>query len=232
MKLRILTHAERDLRGTIGDLWPEFMTHDPIANAFWPRLYEVFPDFQFWVVDEKATIGYACTVPVHWDGLVAEQRGIDWALSDGQAGEPTTLSAVVAALVPEYRGKGISSVLLRRMASLATAHGLDCMIAPVRPTWKERYPLTPIESYIKWRREDGFHYDPWLRAHERVGADILDPAPRSMTITGSRAEWEDWTGLQFPEDGDYVVPGGLVPVHFADGVGTYVEPNVWMRHPA
>ncbi|HEY8409640.1 MAG TPA: hypothetical protein VIK66_16795 [Gaiellaceae bacterium] len=231
MKLRILTHAERDLRGTIGDLWPEFMTHDPIANAFWGRLYEVFPDFQFWVVDGKETIGYACTVPVHWDGL-PEPRGVDWALSNGQSGEPTTLSAVVAALVPEYRGKGISSVLLRRMAGLATAHGLDCMIAPVRPTWKERYPLTPTESYIKWRREDGFHYDPWLRAHERVGADILDPAPRSMTITGSRAEWEDWTDLQFPEDGDYIVPGALVPVQFADGVGTYVEPNVWMRHPA
>ena len=231
MKLRILTHAERDLRGTIGDLWPEFMTHDPIANAFWGRLYEVFPDFQFWVVDAKETIGYACTVPVHWDGL-PEPRGVDWALSNGQSGEPTTLSAVVAALVPEYRGKGISSVLLRRMAGLATAHGLDCMIAPVRPTWKERYPLTPTESYIKWRREDGFHYDPWLRAHERVGADILDPAPRSMTITGSRAEWEDWTDLQFPEDGDYIVPGALVPVQFADGVGTYVEPNVWMRHPA
>ena len=231
MKLRILTHAERDLRGTIGDLWPEFMTHDPIANAFWGRLYEVFPDFQFWVVDGKETIGYACTVPVHWDGL-PEPRGVDWALSNGQSGEPTTLSAVVAALVPEYRGKGISSVLLRRMAGLATAHGLECMIAPVRPTWKERYPLTPTESYIKWRREDGFHYDPWLRAHERVGADILDPAPRSMTITGSRAEWEDWTDLQFPEDGDYIVPGALVPVQFADGVGTYVEPNVWMRHPA
>ena len=104
MKLRILTHAERDLRGTLGDLWPKFMGHDPIANAFWPRLYEVFPDFQFWVVDEKATIGYACTVPVNWDGLVAEQRGVDWALSDGQAGESRRSSRSTAA-----RGSAASS---------------------------------------------------------------------------------------------------------------------------
>jgi GNAT superfamily N-acetyltransferase len=230
VKLRILTHAERDLRDTLPYLWPEFMNHDSIVNAFWPRLYELFPDFQFWVVDGRNTVGYACTVPVRWDGL-AEPRGIDWVFTNGQSGEPTTLSAVVAALLPEYRGRGISPVLLRRMVTLATAHGFDSMIAPVRPTWKERYPLIPIESYVKWRREDGFHYDPWIRTHERVGADVLDPAPRSMTITGSREEWEAWTELQFPEDGAYVVPGALATVHFEGGVGTYVEPNVWLRHP-
>ena len=51
-----------------------------------------------------------------------------------------------------------------------------------------------------------------------------------MTITGTREDWETWTSLQFPEDGDYVVPAALTTVRFADGVGTYVEPNVWMRH--
>jgi hypothetical protein len=52
-----------------------------------------------------------------------------------------------------------------------------------------------------------------------------------MTIEGSSAEWEEWTGLRFPADGDYVVTGGLVPVVVRDGRGLYVEPNVWMRHP-
>jgi hypothetical protein len=134
-------------------------------------------------------------------------------------------------IVPSHRGTGLASVLLRRMSSLAAAHGLDSLIAPVRPTWKEHYPLTPIERYLRWRREDGLPYDPWLRTHERVGGKIVDPAPRSMTVTGSREEWEEWTGLQFPEDGDYVVPRALVPVRFENGRGTYVEPNVWMRHP-
>jgi hypothetical protein len=53
-----------------------------------------------------------------------------------------------------------------------------------------------------------------------------------MHVSGSRDEWEEWTGLQFPEAGEYVVPGALVPVSFDDGTGTYVEPNVWMRHSA
>jgi GNAT superfamily N-acetyltransferase len=229
MKLRILTHAERDLRGTMPEVWPEFLAHDPVVSAFWPRLYDVYPDFQLWAVDGKETVAYACTLPVRWDGI-PEPRGIDWAMSNGAAGDPTTLCAIVVGVAPTHRGHGIAPNLLVRMVGIAAAHGLDCLIAPVRPTWKERYPLTPIASYIRWRREDGFLYDPWLRTHERLGATLLEEAPRSMTITGSRDEWEEWTMLQFPEDGDYVVPGGLEPVHFEAGQGTYVEPNVWFRH--
>jgi GNAT superfamily N-acetyltransferase len=231
MSLRVLTHAERpQLRGTMPEVWPEFMRHDQTVTTFWPRLYEVYPDFQFWVVDGRKTVAYACSLPVAWDGE-PQLRGVDWAMSNGAAGEPTTLCAIVMGIVPEYRGKGIAPALLRRMTGLAAGHGFDCLIAPVRPTWKERYPLTPIERYVLWRREDGFHYDPWLRTHERVGAEVLEPATRSMTIQGTREEWEEWTGLQFPEDGDYVVPGALVPVTFENGQGTYVEPNVWMKHP-
>jgi hypothetical protein len=52
-----------------------------------------------------------------------------------------------------------------------------------------------------------------------------------MTIEGSTEEWKAWTGLEFPDDGDYLVSGGLVPVRVENGRGSYVEPNVWMRHP-
>jgi hypothetical protein len=33
-----------------------------------------------------------------------------------------------------------------------------------------------------------------------------------MTIEGSTEEWKAWTGLEFPDDGGYLVPGDLVPV--------------------
>jgi GNAT superfamily N-acetyltransferase len=232
MNLAVVTHAEHpELQGTLTSLWPEFMAHDPVVETFWPRLYEVYPDFQMWLVDTdaKETIGYACSLPVRWDG-VPQPRGIDWAMSNGAAGEPTTLCAIVAGVVPAHRGRGLGGVILGRMVGLAAGHGFDCVIAPVRPSRKERYPLIPIERYVMWRREDGYMYDPWLRTHERMGADLLEPAPRSLVITGSREEWEEWTDLQYPEDGDYIVPGALVPVRFEDGHGTYAEPNVWMRH--
>ena len=47
-----------------------------------------------------------------------------------------------------------------------------------------------------------------------------------MTVNGTVAEWEGWTGLVFPETGDYVVPGALETVridpvrHFVGILGT------------
>ena len=233
MKLALVTHAEHpELRHTMPNVWPEYMHHDPVVTTFWPRLYDLYPDFQLWVVDRdvRQTVAYACTLPVRWDGEVSP-RGVDWAMSNGASGEPTTLCAIVAGIAPDYRGTGLSSALLRRMTALAAAHGLAGLIAPVRPTWKERYPLSPIESYLRWRRDDGLLYDPWLRTHERLGAEVIGAAPRSLTIPGTRQEWESWTELTYPEDGDYIVPGALAPVRFEGGRGIYVEPNVWMRHP-
>jgi hypothetical protein len=47
------------------------------------------------------------------------------------------------------------------------------------------------------------------------------------------AEWEEWTDMAFPQTGEYVVPGALVPVTIdrERDERRYVEPNVWMRHP-
>ena len=106
------------------------------------------------------------------------------------------------------------------------------MIAPVRPSLKERYPLVPIERYAQWRRLDGVLFDPWMRVHERLGAVVIKPEPRSLRITGSVAEWENWTGMAFPESGDYWFPGGLatVAIDRDAGTGAYWEPNVWMKH--
>jgi hypothetical protein len=90
--------------------------------------------------------------------------------------------------------------------------------------------LIPIERYVEWRRDDGSHFDPWIRAHERLGGVIVGPCRDSMLIQAPVADWQEWTGMQFPEDGVYIVPRMLAPLDVHEGVGTHVEPNVWMRH--
>jgi len=110
------------------------------------------------------------------------------------------------------------------------AAGLGSVIAPVRPTLKQRYPLIPIEEYVAWRREDGAHFDPWIRLHERVGGEIIAPAPASMVMRAPVADWEGWTGMRFPADGEYVFPEALGTLVVEAGIGTHIEPNVWIRH--
>ena len=41
------------------------------------------------------------------------------------------------------------------MAGLARDAGLAHLIAPVRPTLKDRYPTIPIERYARWMRPMG-----------------------------------------------------------------------------
>jgi len=60
----------------------------------------------------------------------------------------------------------------------------------LRPSWKDRYPLTPIAAYAAWRRADGLPFDPWMRVHARLGATVLRPEPQSMQINAPVADWE------------------------------------------
>ena len=51
-----------------------------------------------------------------------------------------------------------------------------------------------------------------------------------MTLRAPVANWEEWTAMQFPGDGEYTFPGGLAPLVVRDGIGVHVEPNVWVLH--
>ena len=243
---RVVTHAERpELRERWSELvapaWPEFMLHDQVCNRYWRRLTECFPDCQFYLCDESTgtVLGVGNTVPVAWDGTIdGLPGGVDDMLvrvfgADVPAPPSNTLSALQAIVVADQRGRGLSAAIIREMGAIAGRHGFSSLIAPVRPTWKSRYPLTPMERYIRWTREDGLPLDPWLRVHRRLGAEILAVAERSMNVSGTVADWEQWTGLRFPDCGPYIVPGALNPVVIdrERDEGRYVEPNVWMRHP-
>jgi GNAT superfamily N-acetyltransferase len=240
MGLTIFTAVERpDLAerawAATRDTLPEFNNHGAVLNRYWDRLLGERPEFQFHIVEgDDEPVARARAVPVRWDGTDDDlPAGIDGAITRGfEERGANVLCALLIAVRRAAQGRGLSRVALEAMARLARSHGLEALIAPVRPSWKERYPLVAIERYAAWRRGDGRLFDPWLRVHERLGADVLRPEPRSLGITGSVGEWEAWTGLAFPESGEYVFPGGLAPLAVdrdADR-GSYWEPNVWMRH--
>jgi GNAT superfamily N-acetyltransferase len=207
------------------DVWPPFLLHDQISNRYWSRLYTDFPGFQFLALDGDTVVGEGNSVPVA--GLPAHWRDAFLNAWEG-GGDADRLCALAIVVAPSRRGAGASTQLLGHMRSLAARFG--SLVAPVRPTLKARYPLIPIGEYAAWRRSDGSHFDPWIRRHEQVGGTILGPADEAMLIEGGQEEWQEWTGLAFPGDGDYVVPGALAPVCFVKGHGVYREPCVWIEH--
>src|SRR3989442_10413915 len=238
--MQTLTVAERpDLSEPAwersGDVLPEYNSHGDVLNRYWSRLTEERPDFQFHVLGDGGEIlARARSIPVRWDGGIDDlPAGIDGAIARGfDEGGANVLCALLIMVPRDLQGRGLSAIAVQAMAELARRHGFAALIAPVRPSWKERYPLVSIERYAGWRRADGLFFDPWMRVHERLGATILKPEPHSLRITGSIAEWEEWAGMGFPESGEYWFPGGLAPVTIdrEEDWGGYWEPNVWMRH--
>lgn len=219
--------------------WPAFLHDDPV-NALWPRLYRDFADYQIALRDESgrvAAVGNA--IPIVWNGT---PRGLPDRIVDVIANgiralergrRPTALSALAAIVEPRHRARGLSERVVTAMAGVAVAHGLGALVAPVRPSLKGRYPLTPMTRYVTWKRPDGSPFDPWLRVHWRLGARILRITPRGNTVRATVAQWEDRTGWRFPASGRYVVPDAFRPilVDRERGVVRYEEENVWMLHP-
>jgi GNAT superfamily N-acetyltransferase len=239
--MRLIRYADRpDLRETRYELlssatFPEYMHHNTPGSLYWGRLYTDFPEFQVGLLDGEDLVAEAHAVPVPWDGTV---QGLPSGWDDGFVLGMTSerpadaLMALAISVLPGRQGQQLSSRMIQAFRETARAAGLEHVLAPVRPTWKERYPLIPIEEYVTWRREDGDHFDPWLRIHERVGGEILAAAPRSMEMEAPVRDWEEWTGMRFPADGEYVFPGALATLVVRHGIGRHVEPNVWVRHAA
>ena len=242
-ELEIVTTSVRpDLdeqaRAAFRVVWPEFIFHDPIASEYIDRVETYFPQFDVLLLDDGEVVTGGWGVPIPWDGAVASlPAGYDGALISAVTGHENSIQAdtlcVMAAAVKQGRqGGGLAGQALTALRGRAAAAGLRRVIAPVRPTLKSRYPLTPMEKFARWNRSDGLHLDPWIRTHQRLGASILGPAARSMIISGTVAEWEDWAKMSFPETGQYIVPDALDPVDVdrERDCGTYAETNLWVRH--
>lgn len=242
---QIVRYSERpelweDAGELFAGIWPEYNLHGQTINYYWEQLYDVFPEWQFLLCDPVTggVLAEGNTVPVAWDGRdAALGPGIDVAIAGGfqlraAGGQPDCVCALAAKIPARYRGRHLSGVVLQAMSGLARQAGLSHLIAPVRPSLKDRYPTIPLEHYARWTRPDGSPFDPWVRVHTVLGARIGPVIPRSLHITGTVGEWESWTQMRFPETGDYVFPAGLATVHIdrERDLGEYWEPNIWIVH--
>ena len=225
---------------------PEFMRHDPTASLYYGRGYlDRYLDFVLGAVEPgqpDRPIARGSSVPFAlndgsderfalpddgWDAVIR------WAHDDWMKGrKPNAVSALDITVLPAFRSRGVSQVMLNAMRDNARAHGFTDLYAPVRPSDKHLDPLAPFAEYVARKRPDGLPHDSWLRVHLRAGGQIIKVAPCSMVIAGNIAEWSDWTGMTFTASGITPVAGALSPIHVSlkQDHAVYVEPNVWVHH--
>ncbi|MFC8016188.1 N-acetyltransferase [Streptomyces cinereoruber] len=248
MNIQISTLSERpDFSDALWDLRaqvPAFMGQDPVADLYFMDAEEVHRDYVLVAWEDSAPnrlIARGFSVPFTrdggepvdflpddgWDGIIRRAYG------DRKSGrKPDAVSALEITVDRGYRGRGVSVAMVEAMRANARSRGFTDLFAPVRPNAKHEVPLMSMQEYLRVKTSEGFPADPWLRVHCRLGARMVKTAPRSMTVTGTCAEWRQWTGLPFDRTGPVVVPEALVPVHcfHEQDWAVYVEPNVWVHH--
>jgi hypothetical protein len=124
-----------------------------VLSAYWGRLAEEFPEFQFVVYDPETeeALAQGHSIPCVWDGtLDGLPAGIDEVVQRrfGADSEPGTLSALAVEVPRRNQGRGLSRRVIGGMGKVASAHGLDAVIVPLRPVLKERYSSP---SSATWR---------------------------------------------------------------------------------
>lgn len=171
--MKLVRYADRpDLRARRHDelsgvTFPEYMHHNASGNRYWGRLYSDFPDFQVALVEGEELLAEAHAVPMPWDGTSEDlPSGWEEGFVRGMTSSdpPTALMAIAISVAPARQGQRLSGRMIETFKDNARSAGLTSVLAPVRPTRKERYPLIPIERYLEWRRDDGSHFDPWIQS--------------------------------------------------------------------
>lgn len=217
--------------------WPIFLQNGDAKS--WCQFYRELSDSVLVLTSNDKLIAAGFTVPLVWDGTTSDlPSSIEDVLTRGLRSKRENVTAntlvPIGALVDrEAQGQGLSSQILIEMKKFALESNLSSLVVPVRPTLKAKYPLQSIHEYVKWKNADGFLYDPWLRVHERLGAEIIKVADCTLEVRDSLDKWGEWTNMIFPVSGEYVVKGALSPVivDINNAQATYREPNVWMQHP-
>jgi GNAT superfamily N-acetyltransferase len=244
-RFQVITPAHTDyrnlVRGLTKEVWPEFMLHDQVANELWHELLDRFPEYQFALYDaqNKRVAGMGNSFPLRWEDPLENlpQGGWDWAFQEAvrnhkQGVEPNLHCAIQIVIRSDYQGRGLSAPMVKAVRAVTKSKGLQSLIIPIRPSEKSNYPLISMDDYITWKNERGLPFDAWLRVHVRAGGKMIKVCHKSKTVRGTRAEWEEWTDMKFPQSGEYVIPGALNPIEInvEKDNGIYIEPNVWMVH--
>lgn len=142
-----------------------------------------FADFQLLALSGDQLVGAALALSLFWNGAVESlstsiEEVIIRAIGCRELKKPDNTLAVSAVVTKDrYHGHRLRPEILVALKRLAGELGFTSLVAPVRPTQKGEYPLTPFEQYVNWKQMDGSPFDPEMRLHWYMGAAMLGIMP-------------------------------------------------------
>ena len=193
-------------------------------------------EFYFWGIRLNADlIAAASLISLPLDDSLDEFPDAGWQFVCDRAlvkdKKHNTVSLLSAAICPSQRGKGISKLLVEQIKLNLKELGYSMLIAPIRPSFKFKYPEMSMEEYLSLKNNNGEIFDPWLRTHLKLGGEMLNICKESYQIKASLKKWSEWTKCDIRKNqGTFLPRQALVPVEIVGEIGIYTEPNVWVRH--
>lgn len=215
-----------------------YLDHTASHHTYYQRMETEFAEYRLSLFDATTNevLATGVCLPINLPPLdELPDEGWDWAVRTAfeQKGTQTaSLCALSVSVSPRHRRLGLARDVINAIRQFARMRNCEQLIVPVRPTAKARYQQASMGEYVQWRDDHGRVFDPWLRSHLSVGGTVLKVCHRSMVVVQPLEFWRDWVQQDFDHNGNYDLVGGLsqLEVDLATNVGTYVEPNVWVRH--
>lgn len=164
---------------------PEILAAGGITSQFW------------WDFDPQ-------NLPAGWQGAV-RQSYVDGQRSDRG---PNTMVALLAFTVPRFRSQGMSGKVLTKMCRTAQERGFRHLLVPALPPaqFEKQHVRTSMEVIAQLKREDGEHYDYWLRLHVKKGATIIGTCAKSHRFVLSLEDFaEHVSSHSITTTGEHVV---------------------------
>jgi GNAT superfamily N-acetyltransferase len=215
------------------DVWAAFhgAPDGSLFIGYDPALHVVALDPDGRIVATGDAVGF------DWDGNPEHLPARGWqqvirAAAHGFPVKPAYACALGITVAADARGHGLGSRMVHALKQAALDAGYGALAAPVRPTEKWRMPELGAAAYAQIRLSDGRLFDPWLRIHEQAGGQQIGVCEHSLDIAAPRVDWQRWTGLRLPENGQLLIDGAVGYLTLRDGQGTLAEPSVWYLHNA
>lgn len=151
----------------------------------------------------RKPLGAQYSFRLNWDGNLKKLTSWDELTACGWTNkchcpEGNTGFLVGVGVVPEARQQAvehslrwkepmrISELLIAKTLDILLGLGAKSVIGNARIPCYHLRPELSVEEYCRLRREDKASFDPVLRFHKRMGAEILKPVPYSMEDPESR----------------------------------------------